>query len=520
MNRWWALGFCLVAAGGLALRCVRLDNRPMHNDEAVNAIKLSGYWQPGHYRYDPNEHHGPTLYYSSLALIWLTGTRSFNDLSETMMRLTPALFGVGLIVFLWPLAGGLGRGATLVAALLTAISPAMVFYSRYYIHEMLLIFFTMLIVVGGWRYKLSGKWGWAVLTGAGLGLMFATKETFVFSVVAVVTALAVTAWLEGGATGFQRLHASCKPSHLLAGAVAALVVALALFTSFGTNPVGPLDSIRTYLPWLKRAGGASPHVHPWHFYLERLFLFHRSKGPWWSEGLIGVLSMVGIFSALRGTLPAGAGRTLVRFLTFYTLALAGIYASISYKTPWCLIGFLHGLILLAGIGVMSLARFGKTIFAKSAGIALLGLAICHLAWEAWEASFVQFADWRNPYVYSQTVPDILRLTSQVQVLARVHPAGDQMLVKVIAPASDYWPLPYYLRHLTQVGWYDALPVDPYAPVVVVSSKLSANLDERSGKRWLLAGLFELRPRVFLELYVEAGLWRHWVEENGRHATPE
>jgi predicted membrane-bound mannosyltransferase len=41
----------------------------------------------------------------------------------------------------------LGRAETLWAALYLAISPAMVFYSRYYIHEMLLVFFTAVLVV-------------------------------------------------------------------------------------------------------------------------------------------------------------------------------------------------------------------------------------------------------------------------------------------------------------------------------------------------------------------------------------
>jgi uncharacterized protein (TIGR03663 family) len=522
MKRTWALGFCLIAVAGLALRCVRLDNRPMHNDEAVNAIKLSGYWQEGHYRYDPNEHHGPTLYYSSLPLVWLSGTRDFNGLSEFTMRLTPVLFGVGLIFLLWPLAGGLGRGATLVAALLTALSPAMVFYSRYYIHEMLLVFFSMLVFVGGWRYAQSRKWGWAVLTGAGLGLMFATKETFVFSVVAMIAALFLTTAMDRGKAGVQRLLASCKPAHLIAGAVAALVVALVLFTSFFTNLDGPLDSVRTYLPWLKRAGGASPHIHPWHFYFERLAFFHRPKGAYWSEGLILVLAAVGMFSAFAGN-TRGADRALVRFLTFYTLGLMAIYTGVSYKTPWCMTGFLHGLILLAGVGMAHLTGSARTIGFKAALWIILVPATGHLGWEAWQASFVRFADWRNPYVYAQTVPDTRRLVEQVQKLARVHPDGNRMVVKVIAPGSDYWPLPYDLRNLTRVGWYDALPEDPYAPVVVTSSRLAANLDEKSGKRWLLAGLFELRPKVFLELYVEVELWKAYVvtlRQTSGHGEPD
>ena len=63
-----------------------------------------------------------------------------------------------------------------------------------------------------------------------------------------------------------------------------LVVALVLFSSFFTNLAGPLDSVRTYLPWLHRAGGASPHIHPWSFYLERLLFSTPPKARSGAKG--------------------------------------------------------------------------------------------------------------------------------------------------------------------------------------------------------------------------------------------
>jgi len=160
----WLLAASLVLA--LAFRCPRLDERPMHNDEAVNAIKFGDLWQHGAYKYDPNEHHGPSLFYITLAIARLTSSPDFEHLSETKLRLVAVLFGVGLILLLPLVADGLGRKATIWAALFTAISPAMVFYSRYYIHEMLLVFFTFLALAASWRYWRSRKIGWALLAGA------------------------------------------------------------------------------------------------------------------------------------------------------------------------------------------------------------------------------------------------------------------------------------------------------------------------------------------------------------------
>src|SRR5258707_15706637 len=98
MNKWLPLGVLLaaVAALALALRCPRLEARPMHNDEAVNAIKFGDLWEHGKYKYDPNEHHGPALFYSTLAVARLTSSPDFQHLSVTKLRLIPVLFGVGL----------------------------------------------------------------------------------------------------------------------------------------------------------------------------------------------------------------------------------------------------------------------------------------------------------------------------------------------------------------------------------------------------------------------------------------
>src|SRR5213078_2970523 len=118
----------------------------------------------------------------------------------------------------------------------------------------------------------------------------------------------------------------------------AAAIWLLFFRSFFTNLSGLADSVRAYFPWLKRAGGQSPHIHPWNFYLERLAWFHPAKGPIWSEGLILMLAAVGAVVSWVGNKPP-----LHRFLGLYTILLTVIYSAISYKTPWCLLSFFQGM---------------------------------------------------------------------------------------------------------------------------------------------------------------------------------
>jgi hypothetical protein len=68
-----------------------------------------------------------------------------------------------------------------------------------------------------------------------------------------------------------------------------------------------------------------------------------------------------------------------------------------------------------------------------------------------------------------------------------------------------------LRNLKQVGWSEQVPADPFAPAMIVSASLHAGLDEK--KTHVMVGYFQLRPQVFLELYVDLKLWQVYLDKN-------
>ena len=541
MNRWSALALLLALAGALALRVPHLAVRPLHNDEGINASKLAALWEKGGYRYDPDEYHGPTLYYFSLPFLALSSVinsdgRAGNPLpaahdnksdgtpgvtlplfGDGDLRVVTVAFGVGLILLLLLIADGLSPAATAWAGIFLAVSPAMVFYSRYFIHEMLLVFFSLLTLAAGWRYAQSRHAGWAALTGAGVGLMFATKETFVFTLAAMAFALVATRFWNGWRTRRSGVAAGTvphsaempTPRHGMLALAVAGGVWLILFSSFFTNASGLVDSVKAYVPWLHRAGGATPHIHPWNFYLERLVWFHPPKSPVWSEALVLLLASVGVGVAFCNNPALRSQPTLARFLSFYTLALTVIYSLISYKTPWCLLNFWLGIILLAGIGATALLRLCRSTATKLLLVAVLAMGVGHLGAQAWRAAVTLAADPRNPYAYAQTKDGCRQLVARVEAVARVAPDGPETVVKVIAPES-YWPLPWYLRAFKHVGWWEQMPADSYAPIILVSAKLNALLDEKSNKAWIMTGYYELRPGVYFELYVKRELWEKFV----------
>ncbi len=507
LTRTCVLLLLLAAALGLALRCPRLDVRPMHNDEGVNALKFGQLWEQHTYKYDPQEYHGPSLPYATLAFAWLTDAPGFDQVSETRLRMLTVLFGVGLILLLPLVAGALDPKAAVWAALFTAISPAMVFYSRYYIHEMLLAFFTFLALGASWRYWLSRKPAWAVLAGAALGLLCATKETFVLTLAAAIIALFLNhVWNRAlDASIAPVTPVPIKPLHLLAGAGAWFIMVALLFSSFFSNPAGLLDLFKTFRPWLSRASGASTHLHPWFFYLHRLLFFHVAKGPVWTEALILLLAVAGGAAGFRRVHLGTGSASFIRFIAIYTFLLTAFYSLIAYKTPWCLLSFWHGTILLAGVGAAVLLRSIPRLVPRISFAALLLLGAAHLGWQAWmESATPEFAaDRRNPYVYAQTSPDLLNLVADVESLARIAPQKQDLLIQVIAPDDDYGPLPWYLRTFKRVGWWSAIPSDLSAQVLIISPSLHFQPTPASPLRML--GYFQLRPQVLMELWLEPSL---------------
>ena len=148
----FAASILAVCAGAAVLRLARLDSRLMHPDEANQAVKFRRLLEQGEYVYDPFEHHGPTLNYLTLPVARAASAEKLSEVSESQLRLLPALFGALLVGLVWLVRNELGRAAAFCAAALTAVSPAMVFYSRYYIHETLLVFLPSQV---WWRFGVT-----------------------------------------------------------------------------------------------------------------------------------------------------------------------------------------------------------------------------------------------------------------------------------------------------------------------------------------------------------------------------
>lgn len=141
-NQLWLIGSVIVTAIAAIWRFYDLALKPLHHDEGVNGYFLITLFREGIYKYDPANYHGPTLYYISLAFTKVFGLETFS------IRASMAIFGVLMVVLALFLRKYIGSIGSLCAALFIALSPGMVYISRYFIHEIFFVFCSLGIVLG------------------------------------------------------------------------------------------------------------------------------------------------------------------------------------------------------------------------------------------------------------------------------------------------------------------------------------------------------------------------------------
>lgn len=519
--------FLLILAVASLFRIPGLDLRPMHHDEANQAVKLGLLLEEGQYRYDKTDHHGPSLYYLSWPLARLLGGRTLASQNEWTIRTVPVFFGLGTLALFILFLPAFGRAALLWSSLGLALSPAMVYFSRFYIQEPLLVFFLTGFLASLWRYWRRPSIAWAMSVGFFAGMMYATKETSVilFAAAAVSGLSLLTTkgkrtnlaterkeGREDSSLGDAGSPRRLRPTHVFLAVGIALLITTLLFSSFFTNPRGLIDSVLSFQVYFVRAGETTFHAHPWTYYLKLLTLSKTKGGPIWSEAFLLLLALIGASLCFSTKEPSSLNRSWLKFLLFYTVLTAAVFSFIPYKTPWNLLPFHLGIILLAGAGAEKILKMNRKLPFRALLVFFLGTGFSHLAWQSYRTNFVFPADPRNPYAYAQTSPGYSRLVDRVEEIASIHPDGLRVLIKVVAGPYETWPLPWSLRKFERVGyWLAAAEVDlsDYPPLVIASAEEAIDLEPALGNVYE-SEYFELRPNVLLVLFVRTDIWENYL----------
>ena len=520
-ERAWRLSALAVLLVGAFLRLVKLSLVPLHHDEGVNGNFLVTLVREGKYFYDPQNYHGPTLYYFSAVIPWIVrffGGKAAGDtygLTTFNIRLVTVAFGVATIWLALLLRKRIGEIGALSAAALIAISPGAVYLSRYFIHESLFVFFTLGIVVAALKYYDTGRSVYLILASISTALMVATKETWIMNGPVLLIALVTTSiyfrlrdkldrkraddessFRERLQSTIDRLGGPIQITTIALVAFAVFIlVAVFFYASFFTNyPKGVADALKALNLWRQRT---HEHEHPWNQYIKWLV---------WEEGIVLVLAGIGALIAVWR-----ADNRLALFLSLWSFGLLAAYSLVGYKTPWISLNFIVPLALTSGytldVAYRKLREYQQTQLLLIPAVLIAGFC----GYQLYQLNFVHYDDDQLPYVYAHTKRQMLTMLDEIDRIAQKNGTGTDTGIAIVSP--DYWPAPWYFRDYKKVGYYGNL-VPTNEPIIIGSMAQEDQLKANYGDRYdrLNSGLDEngdypLRPGVDLLLYVRRDVKR-------------
>jgi uncharacterized protein (TIGR03663 family) len=505
----WRIGAVVILLIAAGLRFYDLNLVPLHHDEGVNGNFLLRLVREGAYAYDPANYHGPTLYYFSALIPWITkllfgaSARDTYGLTTFTIRLIPVLFGIGTIVLVFLLRRKLGTVATLSAGLMLAVSPGAVYLSRYFIHESLFVFFTLGIVVAGvWFYEERNP-SYLIPGAASAALLFATKETAFISVGVLFIALVLTVVYmsinrRGQSRRYREVEGLSRITEPFGGTtsfVTSIALALIIFvtlwllfySSFFTNSKGIWDSLETFAIWRKT--GSTAHEHEPLMYLKWLVRQESS------------LLFLGAIGAAIAVLKSK--NSLALFCGLWSFGLIAAYSLIPYKTPWLVLNFVIPLALIAGYTIQEIYEMDQRQLRLAAVILVFAIGIATS--QSINLNFINYDNDNEKYVYvyAHTTRPLLELVNQVEQIAREHQGG-QTGISIVSP--DYWPLPWYFRNFNRVGYFGRM-AGTSEPIIIANENQKPEMEANFGELYRQVpskaedGTFELRPGVKLLLYV-------------------
>jgi uncharacterized protein (TIGR03663 family) len=197
---WTIIAFGGVVLLGAVLRFWDLGAKPLHWDESLHAyfsmqllhnnienwagcLNLPFDRGGGCYHYDPLLH-GPFQFHA-IALVYLvSGFLGVVDhgINPTTVRIAAALLGTVIVGMPYFLRQYLGKIGAWLACFLLAVSPSMVYFSRFAREDIYMACFTLVLIVSVVQYVRTRKMSWVILAALSFVLSYATKEATFLSI--------------------------------------------------------------------------------------------------------------------------------------------------------------------------------------------------------------------------------------------------------------------------------------------------------------------------------------------------
>ena len=390
----------LIIILALLSRLLFLDIRPLHHDEGVNYFFADNILEGRGFKYDPLNYHGPSYFFILFLSFFLLGVNEFS------LRLPAALFGI--ILVLVPLFVINKNYNKYVLATFLLVSPSLMFYSRYSIHEMLFVLASFLAIYSLTSLIENKNLDNLPLFAFSLGILVTTKETTIILLFIMAVICAVN-YKE-----IKKINFGDR-DRIILSVLLFILIYVVLFTSFFTNMPGLKDSVGGYLPWTER--GVTEPGH------QKSFLYY-----FW---ILVQYELPLVLLALVGTIFAYKNRhnLFVKNMAIWFVLIFLIYSLIGYKTPWLIVNISVPMIMMASIGV-------KSIYNRRIMLAIFRLSVIYLVFFSLYLNFVHTWEKDNYFAYVHTDSDVLNLVKETNL--NYGPRE-----KILIVSDTYWPLPFY-----------------------------------------------------------------------------
>jgi len=444
-RRSWISAAIVVLA--FLLRIAYLGIKPAHFDEGVNGWFVDQMTHQGFYHYDPTNFHGPFHFYVLFLAQTLFG-RSVCVLRLPIVLLSTAC--VGLVIGFRRYFGEL---PCQIAALAMAVSPGMVFYGRYAIHETWLLFFLLLIawgLAGLWHFG-ERRYLWSVALGITGTIL--TKETYAIHLVAFLLAAVCLLAYEKLSPSAEWAFGGWKFRGREVGTAVLVCFGLILFFySGGFLDFSSLPGLwQTFQTWVHTGiDKKSGHEKEWYYWLQ---LLGRYEWP----------ALAGMIGSLWLLTPRTS--RVARYLAIYGLGTLIAYSIVPYKTPWCIISLAWPFYFVFGLAVVRAAEY---LDRWTVGVA--AALLCFFSFGAsLKLNFHDYTDENEPYVYVQTLTDVNKLLVPLQELVRRDPIHYQIRGHFVG--TEEYPFSWLLADYPRIDFpsTDKLPETLDADFLLVDS---------------------------------------------------
>ena len=206
-------GFLTVIIVALVMRLWELGGRTVHYDEAIHlhyAWRLTqsdGTFLGWPWIFGTDYIHSPWMHGPFQIEFTALMFKIFGD-TDVTARLGYVLFGTALVAVPYFFRDYIGRTGALLAAVMLALSPTLLYFSRFGRNDIIMAFFATTLLILMWRYIHEGHRRYLYLASAVLALMFATKET-AYLVVAVLGLISLAmAAVNGGRPQLRQISLS------------------------------------------------------------------------------------------------------------------------------------------------------------------------------------------------------------------------------------------------------------------------------------------------------------------------